>query len=191
MSILPQLKLLFPCGKSLLISRSCILVLFFCIRRTQTPLMKISTSKGFNSVHHILIGYQLVFFSISFLSYLIYFLVHDAFWFQAAYATNIGALLMAFMTTSAILIDNRFNFQNEAAVFSLSVPSVSSKLIAYILFTTNAVILRNEWTLSHPQAYSAIWITAIGLFFLLYSEFSYLSQLIKEVFEKAIHKSLI
>lgn len=130
-------------------------------------------------VHNALSAYTLVFYAGTFTSFIIYYFTRDRLWFEAAYAANIGGMVMAFFAGVTEMM-NELSHQSDGheRKTAVSVRSVLN-LIAFLLFALNLLLLKNQWSVSHPNAFASIWITGDGLLCMVCSEFRSIASVLK------------
>jgi len=124
-----------------------------------------------NPVRNAIATYTLVFYIGSFLSFLIYYFSRDVLWFQTAYAANIAGILMALLTGVAEKMEEMALRNKEYEKKDTNNVRALLNLIAFLLFSLNILLLKNQWNVTHPNAFSSIWITGNGVACMLISDF--------------------
>lgn len=112
-------------------------------------------------LHPMLVAFPIAFYTSTLAAFIAYSIVGDAFWFRAAYALNIAAVVMAIVAALAGLVDYTGIPANTDAKRH-AVQHMSLNIFSLVVFALNWYLNAGQWNVPAPVMRYAIILPLIG-----------------------------
>lgn len=114
-------------------------------------------------LHPMLVAFPIAFYNGALLSFIIFAINHDIFWFRIGYVSNIAGVVMAAAAALPGFID-LVKLPDESAAKKTGLRHMAFNVVALFLFIVNVFVQMGKWSMSSlPDVTVAIALCAIGV----------------------------
>lgn len=114
-------------------------------------------------IHPMLVAYPIALYTWTLVSYLIYLVGGDPFWFKVAVVTNIAALIMAVITALPGFIDWAIGIPRDTPAKAHGQTHMLLNVGALVLFLINAIINTGQFLSSSPERVGGFVLALLGV----------------------------
>lgn len=120
-----------------------------------------------HSIHPMIVPFPIAFYTATLISYIIFSVNADPFWFRVGFASNVAGVVMALIAASVGFIDWSLGIPERTPAKRHGLHHMLFNITALVLFAINIWTNSGQWNNPAPESHFAVILSALGFFMTL------------------------